>query len=308
VPSFVLGSGARYGFSPLDVAEAYATIANQGTYCPPVVITKITTATGQNIPVPNGKCHRVVPNGLANTITSIMHGDLTVPGATATSDNLSDRPAAAKTGTVDEYRGSWFAGFTPQMAAAVWTGVPSSSQRSLEGLTFGGHTYDYAVFGATVSGRIWQATLNAALAGVPVVPLPAADQFYDHGVTTPIPDVDGESVSSAESDLIAAGFSPTVASGAINSTEPLGTVASTSPGGGSSGSTGETVTIYVSNGVAPKPTHSPKPGKSPPAHPTGKPTNSPAPPVSPPVTPPPTPTSPTHPTHPTHSPSHARRH
>jgi membrane peptidoglycan carboxypeptidase len=304
VPSFVLGSGARYGFSPLDVAEAYATIAAQGDYCPPVVITKIVDRSGHSYPLPKPKCKQVVPKGLANTVASIMHGDLTEPGATATSDNI-DRPAAAKTGTVDDYRGSWFAGFVPQLAAAVWTGVPSSSQRSLEGLTFGGHYYGGPVFGATVSGKIWQSTMEAALAGKPVIQLPPADEFYDHGLTTPIPDVAGESVSSAESDLIAAGFSPTVASGAVNSSEPLGTVAKTSPAGGSGGSTGETVTIYVSNGVKPKPTKSPKPGKSnsPPAHPTNPPTTPPVtPPASPSVTPPPV--SP----HPTHSPPKHSRH
>jgi membrane peptidoglycan carboxypeptidase len=302
VPSFVLGSGATYGFSPLDVAGAYATIANHGKYCPPVVITSIVDRSGHSYPLPKERCKTVVPPGLADTVTSIMEGDLTQPGATATSDQLTDRPAAAKTGTVDNYDGSWFAGFTPQLASAVWTGVPRSSQQTLEGLTFGGRLYDFPVFGATVSGKIWQATMNAALQGQPVAELPPPDPFYANGLTTSVPPVDGDSVSDATSQIDGAGFTAAVETTAVNSNEPLGTVAFTSPGGGTSAASGTTVEIFVSNGVAPKPTITPskKPSSPPPTGPAGGKSSPPVtPPVSPTITPPVSPS-----THPTHSPGH----
>jgi membrane peptidoglycan carboxypeptidase len=286
VPSFTLGSGAQTGFTPLDLAGAYATFAAHGKYCSPIVITKITDRQGRNLPVPQPDCHQVISPGLANTVTNILEGVLTEPGATATTDILSNRPAAAKTGTVDNSEGSVFAGFTPQLASAVWVGVPSAPTTSLQGLTFGGIFHSGEIFGATIAGKIWQATLNAALAGDPVLQFAPPDPGFEIGQSATVPDVSGQSPSSAAAILTSAGFSPIVAPGEVNSTEKAGTVASTTPAAGSTIGEGSTVTILVSNGTPPKPKHTkkPNPGKS---HPPGSPP--PSPPASPPTHPKPHP-------------------
>jgi membrane peptidoglycan carboxypeptidase len=264
-PSFVLGSGGRYGFTPLDLAGAYATMAAHGKYCSPIVITKIVDRSGDTYPVPKPHCQQVVPEGLANTVTSILRGVLTIPGATGTSDVLSGRPAAAKTGTVDNYEGSWFAGYTPQLASAVWAGIPSSPNRSLGGLTIGGRYYG-EVFGATLAGRIWQATMNGALEGASVEQFTGPSSYYEIGITTAIPDVAGESPSAALAALKQAGFSPHLGT-SVHSTQKLGTVAHTSPAAGSRASTGATITVFISDGTPP-PAKQPKAGKSsPPASP-----------------------------------------
>jgi membrane peptidoglycan carboxypeptidase len=246
VPSFVLGSAA--GFTPLDLANAYATMAAHGQYCTPIAITSIVDRSGHQYPVPQSQCSQVVPAGLADTVTSILRGVLTVPGATGTSDALTGRPAAAKTGTVDGYDGSWFAGFTPQLAAAVWAGIPSSPNKSLAGLSIGGQVYG-EVFGATLAGKIWQATMNAALAGAPVLQFNGPDSYYSVGVHSTVPNVDGETVPEAEGQLTAAGFDPQVASQQVDSSVPAGRVARTSPPGGSVAAAGTAVVIYVSDGV-----------------------------------------------------------
>jgi membrane peptidoglycan carboxypeptidase len=273
VPSFVLGSAA--GFSPLDLAGAYATMAAHGKYCTPIVITKIVDASGHNYPVPKSKCEQVVPPALANTVTSILEGDLTQPGATAVTDILNNRVAAAKTGTVDNYDGSWFAGYTPQLAAAVWAGIPSAPNKSLAGMTIGG-TYYPVVFGATIAGKIWQSTMNSALAGVPVVPFSGPSSYYEIGITQAVPDVTGDSPSAAQATLSSAGFAPQIASGTVHSSVPAGAVAYTSPPAGSSAATGSVIEIYISDGtpapvkslpISPPPTHSPP--TSPPATPPG---------------------------------------
>ncbi|HWC36153.1 MAG TPA: penicillin-binding protein [Mycobacteriales bacterium] len=245
VPSFVLGSAA--GFTPLDLAGAYATMAAHGKYCSPIAITSIVDRQGHQYPVPASNCTQVVQPGLANTVTSILQGVLTVPGATGTEDALSGRPAAAKTGTVDNYDGSWFAGYTPQLAAAVWAGIPSSPNKSLGGLTIGGRYYG-AVFGATLAGRIWQATMNRALAGVPAAPFSGPDQYYTIGVTHTVPDVSGLPASLAESELRQAGFDPQLSSSPVQSTVPVGEVARTSPGAGAQVAAAATVTMYISGG------------------------------------------------------------
>jgi membrane peptidoglycan carboxypeptidase len=279
IPSFVLGSGGRFGFTPLDLAGAYATLAAHGKYCSPIVITKITDRQGHNLPVPPADCHQVLDPGLANTVTSILQGDLTVPGATATQDVLSGRPAAAKTGTVDNSEGSVFAGFTPQLASAVWVGVPTRPTTSLQGLTFGGVFHPEEIFGATIAGKIWQATLNAALAGAPVLQFAPPDFRFLIGQTATVPDVSGQSPANAESILTSAGFSPFIQPGEVNSTEKAGTVARSAPAAGSSIGEGSTVTILVSNGKPPKPKHTkkPNPGKSPPGSPPPSPPATPSP-------------------------------
>jgi membrane peptidoglycan carboxypeptidase len=288
---FALGAGAQYGFTPLDLAGAYATMAAHGKYCSPIVITKIVDRSGNSYPVPKSHCQQVIDPGLANTVTAILRGVLTIPGATGTSDALTGRPAAAKTGTVDNYDGSWFAGYTPQLAAAAWAGNPGSPNKTLDDLSIGGVTYG-EVFGATLAGKIWQSTMNAALLGDPVAEFTGPDQYYEIGITTPVPDVTGDDPSDAEATLTQAGFSPQLVAGAVPSSAKLGTVARTSPKAGASASTGALVKIYISNGTPPKK----KTPKTPPPTASGAP--------SPPPTGKPTPPKPSPPAHPKHKHHH----
>jgi membrane peptidoglycan carboxypeptidase len=281
VPSFVLGSAD--GFTPLDLANAYATMAAHGKYCSPIVITKIVDSAGGTLPVPKSHCQQVVPEGLANTVTDILHGVLTIPGATGTIDNLSGRPAAAKTGTVDEYDGSWFAGYTPQLAAAVWAGIPAHPRESLGYKTIGGRGYG-AVYGATLAGRIWQATMNAALLGEPILQFTGPSNYYEIGLTIKVPSVTGENPADASAALTDAGFHPVIEAGTVHSDQKLGTVARTDPPAGASVSSGATVKIFLSNGT-------PAPVKTPKDHPSTPPSNPPSsPPTSPTATPSDTPT------------------
>ncbi|HVW80659.1 MAG TPA: transglycosylase domain-containing protein [Mycobacteriales bacterium] len=284
VPSFVLGSAA--GFTPLDEAEAYATMAAHGEFCSPIAITSIVDRDGHHYPVPQSHCHQVVESGIANTVTSILEGVLTVPGATGTEDALPGRPAAAKTGTVDDYDGSWFAGYTPQLAAAVWAGIPSSPNKSLAGLTIGGVYYG-EVFGATIAGRIWQSTFNAALAGVPPVQFSGSESYSVTAPKQTVPDVAGESIAGAQAALIQAGYVPKVVRVLVDSTEPVDDVARTNPPAGTPLPSGSTVTIYVSDGIPPGPGETrPTPG-GPPTEPVI--TISPTAPPTPTATPTPTP-------------------
>jgi membrane peptidoglycan carboxypeptidase len=275
-PSFTLGA-APYGYSALDIAGAYATMAAHGEYCAPIAITKVTDRTGHNIRAQQQQCSQAVEPGLADTVTNILHGVLTKPGATAFNVGEPGRPAAAKTGTAENSTASNFAGYVPQMAAAVWVGDPKrSTARSLNGLTIGGRTYG-EVFGATIAGPIWRDTMTAALRGVPVEPLPPPDPRFVHGLTKPVPDVSGLLPKDALDVLKAAGFKGTIASTTVASLFPQGTVAYTSPRGGGGAPPGSTITLYLSNGRAPKPSQTPKPsGKQskPPNGPSPSPTPS----------------------------------
>jgi membrane peptidoglycan carboxypeptidase len=274
-PSFTLGASDD-GYSALDVAGAYATMAAHGRYCAPIAITKVIDRSGHTMRAQQEQCSQAVEPGLADTITSILSGVLTRPGATAANVGEPGRPAAAKTGTAENNTASNFAGYVPQMAAAVWVGDPKrSTARTLNGLTIGGRYYP-EVFGATIAGPIWRDTMTAALKGVPIQPLPPPDPKYVHGLTKPVPDVSGLLPADALDVLKAAGFQGVVAKGAVPSLFPQGTVAYTSPPGGGGAPPGGTVTLYISNGKAPPPSPSPTSGKpsKPPKGPSPSPSTS----------------------------------
>jgi membrane peptidoglycan carboxypeptidase len=285
LPSFVLGEGG-HEYSVLDLAGAYATMAAHGRYCAPMAIASVTDQAGRLLDTPRPHCTQVVAPGLADTVTNILEGVLTRPGATAAGVGDPGRPAAAKTGTADGNVTSAFAGYVPQMAAAVAVGDPRHLH-SLNGLTIGGRTYG-EVFGATIAGPIWHDTFVAALKGQPVIPFPPADPQFENGKSTGVPDVGGLTVKAAKKVLQAAGFDAVVSPTTVDSLFPKGTVASTSPPGGSTAPPGETVTIFLSNGHAPpppsatptpsaQPTGSPSPSESPSGGPTPSTTASPTP-------------------------------
>jgi membrane peptidoglycan carboxypeptidase len=268
-PAFTLGA-ARHGYSSLDLAGAYATVAAHGKYCPPTAITKVTDQNGGDVEVPTRDCRQVLEPGLADTITSILHGVLTQRGATAANVGEPGRPAAAKTGTAEKNWASVFAGYVPQMAAAVWVGHPKELS-PLNGLTIGGRTYG-EVFGATIAGPIWRDTLQAALQGEPVIPLPAPDPDYVRGVTKPVPDVSGLTAPDAIAALKRAGFTATVSTLRVDSEYPKDTVARTTPTAGAGAPPGGNIVIYLSTGRLPP---------AQPAQPSGSPTSSPSPATTP---------------------------
>jgi membrane peptidoglycan carboxypeptidase len=187
------------------------------------------------------------------------------------------RPAAAKTGTAEGYSASDFAGYVPQMAAAVWVGNPHRPNSSLAFNTIGGRHYGGSVFGATIGGPIWRDTLRAALVGVPVEPLPEPDRQFVFGQTTRVPDVTGLAAFDARSVLRQAGFQVVTSGRYVASLLPAGTVAFTEPRAGSSAPQGATVVLRISNGLPP-PTPAPS---SPPPSPSSHPTNPPSPTSSP---------------------------
>jgi membrane peptidoglycan carboxypeptidase len=271
IPSFVLGETGA-GFSALDTANAYATMAAHGLYCAPMAITRVSDRSGHSIWSPSPDCDQAVDPGLADTVTTILNGVLTQPGATAVDVGEPGRPAAAKTGTADDNAASDFAGYVPQLAGAVWVGNPLRPHNSLNGLSIGGQRYR-SVYGATIAGPIWRDTFEAALKGVPVLPLPKPDPRFVHGLTVPVPDVQGLSVSDAKAALEQAGFQVVVAPKQVDSDLPAGTVARTSPTG--QAAPGSVITIFVSNGHPPPPSPAPKPSPKP------SPTTTPAPPPSP---------------------------
>ena len=114
--------GTKHGTNPLQMAAAYATIANGGEYIEPTFYTKVESASGKTILEPSQEKRRVLSEQnayiLANILKTPVYGFK--GGATATVCKIPGIETAAKTGTTTSYRDKWLCGFTPYYAAAVW--------------------------------------------------------------------------------------------------------------------------------------------------------------------------------------------
>ncbi|WP_157090025.1 penicillin-binding protein [Janibacter melonis] len=247
ISNIVLGSDST---SPLQLASSYATLAADGMYCPPTPIESITKANGKQIKIKPPKCTRALETGVARGVTHLLRGTLEDQGGTAATQKLADgRVAAGKTGTTENHGESWFAGFTPQLATAVWVGTPLGDGKSMEmdNITIGGQYYPY-VFGGTIAAPLWKQIMDDASAGMPKKSFPAPSDKVVAGDNVAIPSVIGKTPAEADSLLRGAGLVPRNA-GTTTSTSPAGTVASTSPSG--QAPRGGTVSYTVSNGIAP---------------------------------------------------------
>ena len=147
-PSIVLGTDV---VNPLEVADAYATLASGGIHHPPQAIERVVFADGHvEATAVAGK--RVIPAAVAYVVDKILEGN-TRYGTAAAMPNYYTGTAAGKTGTTSSLVDAWFCGFNPELATAVWMGYPHSEvpMPGVQGATYcvpiWGKYYQ-AVFGA----------------------------------------------------------------------------------------------------------------------------------------------------------------
>ncbi len=117
--------GTRHGTNPLQMAAAYATIANGGEYIEPTFYTKVESSAGKTVLEPKQEKRRVLSEQNAYVLSMILKTPVTgfKGGATARKCNFSySMDIAAKTGTTTKYVDKWLCGFTPYYAAATWYG------------------------------------------------------------------------------------------------------------------------------------------------------------------------------------------
>jgi penicillin-binding protein 1A len=113
--------GLTNGVSPLEMARAYATIANGGYRVKPIVVRKVTFPNGHVDNLGKPVRHKVFDDGVTYEATQILEKN--VQGGTGTKAQIGC-PAAGKTGTVDNFTDAWFVGFTPRLVSSVWVGHP----------------------------------------------------------------------------------------------------------------------------------------------------------------------------------------
>ncbi len=157
VPAIALG-GLADGVTPLEMADAYATLAAGGVHAVPYGISEVTDAKGKLLFSAKPKSEAAIDPDVAYLTTDILKG--VIKRGTGTAAAIG-RPAAGKTGTTQQNRDAWFVGYTPQLAAAVWMGYPEGQKAMV-------NIHGRTVYGGLYPARMWAAFMRAALANVPV--------------------------------------------------------------------------------------------------------------------------------------------
>ncbi|ROS78871.1 transglycosylase domain-containing protein [Cellulomonas sp. PhB143] len=193
----IIGTGLS---SPLSMASAYATIADEGTYCEPMAITKITGSDGKALEVPKKSCKdNALDPRIANTMIYAMK-DVLTQGTGAGLELADGRPAAGKTGTAQLGSQTWFAGFTPYVSTAVWVGNAESNDDHSD-LTVNGTKYEPFLYGNSVAGPIWQSYMNTATSGMPKTDFPGPDaSMVGRAPAPPAPKTEAKSDDSKADD------------------------------------------------------------------------------------------------------------
>jgi penicillin-binding protein 1A len=152
--------GLTLGVSEITLFEhtsSFGVFANGGIRVEPAAIIKIETRDGSVLYNHVIRERRVLDANICATIVDMMKG--VINEGTGMRGRIS-RPAAAKTGTSQEYKDAWFVGFVPQLVTGVWVG--NDDNTPMEGVTE-----------VAVCPRMWKSFMEVALAGVPSMEFPA---------------------------------------------------------------------------------------------------------------------------------------
>ncbi|MFF1469924.1 transglycosylase domain-containing protein [Streptomyces mirabilis] len=157
-PSIALGPSTA---SVLDMAEAYATLANHGKHGTYTLVEKVTKDGTSAVSLPKRDTRQAVSREAADTTTSILQS--VVEGGTGTAALAAGRPAAGKTGTAEEDQAAWFAGYTPDLATVVSVMGQDPDTGTHESLY--GALGQARVNGGGYPAQIWAQYTKAALKG-----------------------------------------------------------------------------------------------------------------------------------------------
>ncbi len=158
-PSALSTTLGTQGVHPLEMAQAYSVLPNDGVLKRASFISKIVAANGRVLYQNTDGGHRVLEPNVARSEIDMMKGVVRHGTAAGTLGNFP-RPIAGKTGTTDGPVDAWFVGFTPQITAAVWMGDPTKESQMV------GISAD-SVQGGTYPARIWRDFMLKATAGLP---------------------------------------------------------------------------------------------------------------------------------------------
>ncbi len=146
------------GVPPVQMAEAYATIATGGLHRDAIAITRIEDRNGNIVYEHEDTPDRVLDEAVSAAALEVMKGVCTYGGTAEVvgSGMTVNQPVAGKTGTTENYRDLWFCGITPQLSVAIWCGYREEG----EVFVYGSNAHPY-----NTACPIFTLFVNAALDG-----------------------------------------------------------------------------------------------------------------------------------------------
>jgi penicillin-binding protein 1A len=153
IPAEGIG-GLRIGVSPLEMADAYATLAAGGIHRDPIAIERVVFPGGRVDEPERPEPRRVVPEPVAYEVWRLLHDNITEGTGTAAYTGCPGQ--GGKTGTTDNFTDAWFAGIQPNLATVVWVGYPQSNAIEMSSV------HGTTVYGGTFPADIWHSLYAGA--------------------------------------------------------------------------------------------------------------------------------------------------
>jgi membrane peptidoglycan carboxypeptidase len=150
--------------TPLEQANAFATLAAGGLRATPFVVERVAGPGGELWYQAEPQVEQTLDQAVAADVSFALQQVVT--SGTGTAARVPGRPSAGKTGTTSRNTAAWYVGYTPQLSTAV---AVYSERQDMPLRGFAGVR---EVTGGTLPARIWGRYTAAALAGEPVLPFP----------------------------------------------------------------------------------------------------------------------------------------
>lgn len=176
----------QYQTRVLDMASAYATLADSGVYHAPHFVQKVVNAQGQvlfDAGSQNNNGEQRIDKAVADNVTAAMQP---IAGYSRGHNLAGGRASAAKTGTnqlgdTDANRDAWMVGYTPSLSTAVWVGTTEGTKPLV-------NSSGSAVYGSGLPSDIWKDTMDGALKGTDNEKFPKPTEIGGYaGVPAPPP-------------------------------------------------------------------------------------------------------------------------
>ncbi|WP_314215755.1 transglycosylase domain-containing protein [Pseudarthrobacter equi] len=172
--------------SPLTMASAFATFANDGKYCEAIAITSVTDATGKQLPAQSTNCRDAIKPEVARGVNYALQEVLNRGSGSLIQPRISTRtsfPIGAKTGTSNNNGSTWVVGHTSGLATATWFGDALGAQgRPGQNITVNGKFYQ-GIDGYMIAGPMFSNYMSQIAPGYGTDPFPAPPSNLVNGTT-----------------------------------------------------------------------------------------------------------------------------
>ena len=160
----------QYQTRAIDMASAYATLADSGIYHRPHFVQKVVNADGKvlfDATSSNDAGEQRIPKDVADNVTSAMQP---IAAYSRGHTLAGGRPSASKTGTTqlgdsDADKDAWMVGYTPSLSTAVWIGTVRGDVPLV-------NKWNSPIYGSGLPSDIWKSTMDGALKGTSVESFP----------------------------------------------------------------------------------------------------------------------------------------